>query len=120
MMKLSISEDEIHWVEFNPSVGHEFKGRRPALVIQSNEQLKKSNLITVIPLTGNLQNKTVDDILIKADTKNRLASDSIAKVYNIISFDSSRFIKRVGIIDRDISGQVKIYLKKHFDITNIK
>lgn len=118
MKKLNICEGEIHWVEFNPSVGHEFKGRRPALVIQSTEQLKKSNLITVIPLTGNPQNKTVDDILIKASKENRLASDSIIKVYNIISLDYSRFFKKIGKVDHNILVKVKSYMKRHFGITN--
>jgi len=114
MTKLNVSEGDIHWVEFNPSVGHEFRGRRPALIIQSDEQLKKSNLITVMPLTGNLKNKTADDILVKINTKNRLVSDSIIKVYNIISLDYSRFIKKVGRVDSSILKQVKNYLRKHF------
>lgn len=54
---------DLVWAEFDPSIGHEYKNRRPAVVIQSDQQLRKSNLATIIPLTSNLNNNKGDDIL---------------------------------------------------------
>ena len=89
---------DVVWTDFDPSAGHEFQDKRPAIVIQSSEQLQKSNLVTVIPLTSNTQNLTQDDILISADSENHLRTDSVAKVYSLESFDYSRFSNKIGKI----------------------
>ncbi len=114
--KTGIYQGEIYLINFNPSVGREYQGKRPALVIESSRQIKKSNLITVAPLTSNLNNKTLDDIIIKRDGQNRLITDSVIKVYDIYSFDYSRLINRIGTASDGIIKQVKKYLRKHFDI----
>lgn len=114
--KQDVKFGELYLINFNPSIGHEYRGKRPAIVIESNNQIKKTNLITVLPLTSNLDNKTIDDILVKTDKKNGLYSNSIIKVYNITSFDYSRFIKRIGVVDVKVIERIKRYLKKHFDL----
>ena len=38
---------DIFLVDFDPSTGHEFQKMRPAIVIESDEQIKKSNLMSV-------------------------------------------------------------------------
>lgn len=107
---------DIVWVEFSPSVGHEYKSKRPAIVIQSREQSKKSNLITIIPLTSKTSNVTGDDIVIPVDSINSLRTDSIAKVYCITSFDYSRLEKKMGRIGSKYTAEIKGYLKRHFDM----
>jgi len=101
---------------FNPSVGHEYQGKRPALIIQGNVQISKSNLVTVIPLTSNLDNCLNNDIVVEKDESNRLISDSVIKVHNIISFDYDRFINKIGRIENKALEKVKEYLKLHFDL----
>lgn len=56
-MKFYFQYGEIYLVDFDPSVGHEFKKQRPAIIIQSNETIKKTNLITVMGLTSNVKGK---------------------------------------------------------------
>lgn len=107
---------DIVWVDFDPSVGHEYQSKRPAIVIQSKIQLGISNLVTIIPLTSNLNNFMKGDILIKADAFNNLRSDSVAKVYCIVSFDYSRFYKIIGVVSVDVILKIKDYLKVHFDL----
>lgn len=107
---------ELFLVDFNPCSGHEYQGKRPALVIESDGQIMRSNLVTILPLTSNLDNKTDDDIFIEADKDNRLKFDSIIKVYNIVSFDRLRFVNKIGKIDKKTLRLVKDYLLKHFDI----
>ena len=107
---------DLFLVDFDPSAGHEYQGKRPALVIESDEQIKKSNLITIVPLTSNLENKIDDDILVEVDGDNRLQYDSIIKVYDIISFDYPRFINYIGKINQESTDKVKEYLKKHFGL----
>jgi len=116
MTESEIKFGELFLVDFSPSFGHEYQGKRPALVIESDRQIKKSNLITILPLTSNLDNKIDDDIFIKIDKDNRLKFDSIIKVYNIVSYDRLRFINKIGKIDQEIYKKVKDYLLKHFDL----
>jgi len=113
---MKCEQGNIFWVDFNPSVGHEFQNRRPAIVVESSSQIAKSNLITVMPLTSNLKNKLEDDVIIKADKKNRLMCDSVIKVYDIMSFDYLRFLKLIGTADESVIKEVKKYLIKHFNL----
>ena len=114
--KLNVKQGDLYFINFNPSVGREYQGKRPALIVQSNIQIKKSNLITVMPLTSNLENCLSDDIIIQKNNTNRLISDSVIKVYNIISFDYNRIVNTIGSVDNIVLNKVKKYLEKHFDI----
>ena len=116
MRKGDLEFGDVVWVEFDPSVGHEFQHKRPAIVIQSDEQLKKSTLVTIVPLTSNTGNTISDDIAVVMDSDNNLRTDSVAKVYCITSFDYSRFDKKIGKIKDSVSVAIKSYLMKHFDL----
>ncbi len=116
MTKGEISFGDVVWVEFDPSVGHEYQSKRPAIVVQSDEQLKKTNLVTIIPLTSQKDNRMPDDILVEACKENNLMSDSVAKVYYITSFDYARFDKIIGKINKETVVKIKDYLRKHFGI----
>ena len=107
---------EIYLVDFNKSVGHEYEGKRPGIIIESDNQLKTSNIVTIIALTSKIDNHHHDDILIKMDNRNRLNSDSLIKVNHIESFDRSRFSIKIGIADKETLEKIKKYLKKHFDL----
>lgn len=116
MIKGELSFGDLVWVKFDPSIGHEYQNKRPAIVVQSNQQLKKSNLVTVIPLTSKKDNRVIDDILIEANKENNLMSDSLIKVFCITSFDYTRFEKVIGKVNKNVINKIKDYLKKHFDI----
>jgi mRNA-degrading endonuclease toxin of MazEF toxin-antitoxin module len=117
MTKGEISFGDIVWVEFDPSVGHEYQSKRSAIVVQSDEQLKKTDLVTIIPLTSQKDNRMPDDILVEACKENNLMSDSLAKVYCITSFDYARFEKVIGKIDEEVKTKIKNYLRRHFNIS---
>lgn len=116
MTKGEISFGDIVWVEFDPSVGHEYQSKRPAIVVESNEQLKRTNLVTIIPLTSQKDNRKSDDILVEACKENNLMANSIAKVYCITSFDYARFEKVIGRVNEETILKIKDYLRRHFDI----
>lgn len=116
ILKGELKYGDIVWTNFDPSVGHEYQDKRPAIVIQSDNQLQKTNVVTVAPLTSVMKNKLTDDLLIIANLTNGLKTDSIVKVYCLTSIDYSRFIKKIGVADADILELVKQYLKKHFGI----
>jgi mRNA-degrading endonuclease toxin of MazEF toxin-antitoxin module len=77
MIIKNINFGQLHLVNFDPSTGHEFQGKRPALIIEADNYIKKSNLVTILPLTSNLNNKLPEDIILEKDSQNRLISDSV-------------------------------------------
>ncbi|MBI4256491.1 type II toxin-antitoxin system PemK/MazF family toxin [Candidatus Uhrbacteria bacterium] len=107
-------QGEIYLVNFEPSIGHECRKVRPALVIQSDEIFDTSSLVTVMPISSKIQTWQEPDVFIGKDSKNRLASDSVIRVRQISSFDSVRFIKRVGEANSPVLRKVRGYLRKHF------
>ncbi|MBT4936690.1 type II toxin-antitoxin system PemK/MazF family toxin [Candidatus Peregrinibacteria bacterium] len=104
----------IYLVNFDPSTGKEFQKTRPALIIQSENI--KSSLVTIIPLSSQVQNKEQYDVFIQKDKDNRLFSDSLLKVKQISSFDKQRCIHFIGYADKKIQKEIDKYLLKHFDI----
>ena len=106
----------IYWVSFAASIGHEFRGKRPAVVVQSALQLRRANLVTVMPLTSQIGKPHGDDILVKANGENKLYGDSLIKVHSIESFDRGRFLKKIGYMESSGMKKVKEYLRIHFDL----
>lgn len=112
-----MKQGEIWFVKFSDDgVGHEYQKDRPALIIQSDKQIFKTNVFTVLPITSNIDRCRDEDIMILKDDDNRLRTDSVIKVHHIQTFDSSRFLKKIGRVNENILLEVKDYLKIHFDI----
>jgi len=107
-----MDQGEIYLVNFEPSVGREYRKVRPALVIQSKKI--DSSLVTVMPISSNIQSWQDPDILVQKDTKNRLMCDSVIKVRQVSSFDKRRFIKKIGEVNSPVIRKVRGYLRKHF------
>ena len=110
-----MKESEIWQVNFSGE-GHEYIGRRPAVIIQSDKQLKITSVVSIMPLTSKVTNRQVDDIFVSTSSKNNLFHDSLIKVHHIQSFDKVRFIKKIGDLESEIIMEVKLYLQKHFGI----
>ena len=51
-----VEQGNIIWLNFNPQIGHEQKGRRPALVISNETFNNFSNLVIVCPITNDDKN----------------------------------------------------------------
>lgn len=111
---------DIFLVNFDPSVGHEYKKIRPAIIIQSEKTIKNTasntSLITIMPITSQLGNCQKEDIKIEKSKSNGLWADSIIKVGCIHSFDQKRFLKKIGYITEDLMVEIVGYLRIHFDI----
>ena len=99
---------QIWLVNFDPSFGHEYKKVRPALIIQNNNYIESSDLLTVIPISSQTTKQTELDILLRKDTQNRLMTDSLLKTKQISSFYKRRFIKLVGFANEETMKKVKM------------
>lgn len=110
-----MKQGEIWFVEFT-GVGHEYQGKRPAIIIQADKQIKTANIITIMPFTSQIK-KHGDDIIVNKNSVNNLLYDSVIKVHEIQSFDiENRFIKKIGIVGPEIMEKIKTYLRRHFEI----
>ena len=111
-----MKQGDIWLVKYDPSVGHEYKKERPAVIITADSIMDKSNLISVMALTGQTDKSMIDDIKVTKDNINNLFQNSIVKVYHITSFDRTRFLKPIGKISDSTLVKIKKYIIKHFGI----
>lgn len=110
-------QGQIWLVNFDPSFGHEYQKTRPAIIIQHNDTINYSNLLTIVPISSQLTTITELDILIKTTSNNRLMKDSLIKTKHISSFDKRRFIKLIGICEENTLNIINKNIQK-FLFTN--
>ncbi|NQU83885.1 MAG: type II toxin-antitoxin system PemK/MazF family toxin [Parcubacteria group bacterium] len=111
-----MKQGEIWLVRYDPSIGHEFQKTRPAIIISSNDVLKYSNVATVVAVTGDSDNKILDDIELRKDDRNNFYKNSVAKIHHINSFDKSRFIKKIGELKNEDFEKIRNCLKNYFKL----
>ncbi len=97
---------QIWLVNFEPSIGHEYRKVRPAVIVQQERYISTGSLLTVIPLSTQLHTVRELDVRIEKDATNRLIKDSLAKTAQISSFDRQRFIKYIGTLTGDVSERI--------------
>ncbi len=89
---------EIWLVDFNPGRGHEQKGVRPALVIQSNlinQTGFGTTVILAISKSNEVKRRGVLNICVK-EGEGGLKVDSVIKCHQIYTIDTGRLVKRFG------------------------
>lgn len=111
-----MKQGEIWLVNYPEGAGHEYFKERPVLIVESDEQIAKTKIFTVMAMTSNTDNCVDEDVVVTTDRYNNLHSDSVLKAHHIQSFDISRFIKRIGKVKEEILAIVKQYLKIHFGL----
>lgn len=113
---INFKTGDIFLVNFDPSVGHEYKKIRPAVIIQSEATIRNTALITIMPITSQITNRQKEDIKVEKKAANGLRADSLVKVGCIHSFDKQRFLKKIGDIPEEIMTKIIAYLHIHFNV----
>lgn len=111
-----MKQGEIWFTALPFGVGHEYRKKRPVLIIQCDETIEKSSVVTVIPFTSNTCNVLDQDILVLKSKKNCLYKDSVLKMQHIYSFDKQRFEKKIGELACDVMSEVKEFLRGHLGV----
>lgn len=109
-----MKQGEIYLVDFDPSVGQEYRKIRPAVVVQSEQVSKISPYVTVMPISSQIDRIGRHDILVPNDHKNQLIRTSVIRSIQISSFDKARLIKRLGEVNSPILRRIRGYLREHF------
>jgi len=102
----SFQRGQLWLVNFDPSFGHEYQKVRPALIIEQDQYIALTTLLTVIPVSSQVIKRTPLDVLLTKDDHNRLMKDSLVKVMQLSSFDKRRFIKYIGRLSAPMIQQV--------------
>ena len=93
----TINQGEIWLINFDPSIGSEIQKTRPAVVI-NDSSMGRLGVNVVVPIT---QYKEFFDqypwiIKIEPNNQNNLDKISAFECFQIKSFSSKRFIKKIG------------------------
>jgi len=113
-MHHKINPGDVWIVSLKDTIGHEMLGERPAIVVAIHVE---TELVTVIPLTSNLEASRFPYTLkIKKTYSNGLRTDSIALIFQIRSLSYKRFIKRIGYIDALSMKRMKALLKDYLGL----
>jgi len=103
----NLKRGEIYLVTFDPTVGHEIKKTRPALVIQNDIGNRYSPLTIVAAITSKVSPVPYPvEVVIEPTTTNGLGVRSAIRLDQIRTIDRQRLIKRLGQVDRRIMTKV--------------
>ena len=96
----SIRRGEIYLVSFDPTVGHEIRKTRPAVIIQNDIGNQYSPLTIVAAITSNISTVPYPvAVVIEASSGNGLNARSSIRLDQIRTVDRSRLVKRLGRVD---------------------
>ncbi|MBL0709380.1 MAG: type II toxin-antitoxin system PemK/MazF family toxin [Sulfurimonas sp.] len=96
---MNIKQGEIWLVHFNPSIGSEIQKTRPCVVINDNS-LGRFGLKIVVPITNWKEQFLNYPWIIKVENNltNGLSKTSAFECFQIKSFSTQRFVKKIGKI----------------------
>lgn len=106
-----VKRGDIWLVNLDPTVGHEIKKARPAVIIQNDLGNNYSPITIIAPLTSqNLYKIYPIEVLIKKEIF-KLDKDSKVLLNQIRAVDKSRLIKKLSKLDNETMIKVDEALK---------
>lgn len=101
---------EIHWAKPDPGVGSEQGGRRPVLVISSDDAIGViTSIVTTIPLTTRQRDWATH--ILAAGPRSGLAEPSWIMCEQVRTISVERLAGRIGTVDQHTLGQVSAVLR---------
>jgi mRNA interferase MazF len=103
---------EVWLVALDPTVDHEIKKTRPALVIQNDVGNRHSPLTIVAAMTSKLARVPYPvEVVVDPTRANGLQVPSAIRLDQIRTVDRRRLIRRMGVVSAAIQGNVDRALK---------
>jgi mRNA interferase MazF len=107
---------EIYLVNFDPTIGHETKKKRPAIILSNNIHNQYSPLVTIAPLSSNIKNVYPFEVFIPKGLAG-LDSDSKIMIIQLRSVDKKRLLNKIGFIeDSKITKKINDIISEHFSL----
>lgn len=88
---------DIYLIEIPSSGGHEQQGARPAIIVQTPEDIEKIPTVLVVPFTTQIKASNFPfTFVVEPDSTNHLASTSVALVFQLRAIDKKRLKNKLG------------------------
>jgi mRNA interferase MazF len=108
---------EIYLTTLDPTVGHEIRKTRPAVVIQ-NDVINEHGFTTMVaPITSTVRVPLSPvHVLIEASETTGLSVSSVAVLAQIRTVDRRRLVKRLGAVDLETLKRIDEAIKIGFSL----
>jgi len=107
---------EIYLINFDPTIGHEVKKKRPAIILSNDIHNQYSPLVTVGPISSNTKNIYPFEVFIPGGMAN-LDNDSKIMIIQLRSVDKKRLLKKIGFVDnKQINVRINNIIAEHFSL----
>lgn len=91
---------DIYLVEIPASGGHEQQGVRPAIVVQTSENIDRVPTVIIVPFTTQIKAANFPfTFVVEPDSTNNLTSTSIALVFQLRAIDKKRMKSKIGSLN---------------------
>ncbi len=107
---------DVYLVNFDPTIGHEVKKLRPALVITNDINNEYSPVVTVIPLSSNVNR--VYPFEVRVGVGEGLEKESKIMINQIRTVDKKRLSKKLATMPLQIMKAVEAAIQLHFDMNS--
>jgi mRNA interferase MazF len=103
-----VTVGEIRWVDLPPGGGgHAQSGRRPAIIVQSQQSSDRIPTVLVIPLTSQLDAlRFPGTVLVEAEAQNGLRRTSVALVFQLTALDQRYLSDHLGNVSRKVLNEI--------------
>ncbi len=106
---------DIYLVEIPASGGHEQQGVRPAIVVQTSENIDRVPTVLIVPFTTQIKASNFPfTFVVEPDTTNNLTSTSVVLVFQLRAIDKKRLKGRIGSLNSDDMQTLKQNLENIF------
>lgn len=106
-----VRRGDIWLVNLDPTIGHEIKKLRPAVIVQNDIGNRYSPITIIAPVTSqHLERVYPIEVLLTRDNS-RLTKESKVLLGQIRAIDKQRLVKKVGKLDEETIGLVNEALK---------
>jgi mRNA interferase MazF len=110
---------EIYLTALDPTVGHEIKKTRPALVIQNDTSNRYSAVTMVAPITSTVRLPLSPlHVLLPANSSTGLIVASVAVFNQVRAVDHKRLIEKLGEVDALALAQVDEAIEAAFGLSS--
>lgn len=110
-----MKQKEIWQVYFDPTLGSEQAGNRPAVIVSANNLNMNLDVLWVCPLSSSIHNYEGNEI-ISPDDINGLKQKSEVMVFHLRSISKERFKKKLGTITKKQMEAIKMTINDILDL----
>src|ERR1017187_1154111 len=107
-----VRRGDVYLCSFDPTVGHEIKKTRPALIIQNDVGNRYSAVTIVAAITSNVSPVPYPvEVVIEPTAANGLEARSSIRLDQIRTVDRLRLVRRLGAVDSPTMTKVDEAIK---------